>query len=80
MNQGEMIMTKKLTTAIATEMVKRIESLQAQIDAVYSQADDYGCGNGNVIRDAVKARKAQREAEESASGLLASFDAEDDPA
>lgn len=75
-------MTKKLTTAIATELVKRIETLQAQIDAVYSHAADYegGYGNSNVIRDAVKERKSMLEAEYSASSLLASFDAEDDPA
>lgn len=68
----------KLTTAIATSMVDRIEALQKQIDEVYAEASTYdGTGNSNVIRDAVKARAEQREAEWNAGALLASFDAED---
>ena len=68
----------KLTTAIATGMVDRIEALQKQIDAVYAEANTYdGTGNSSVIRDAVKARAEQREAEWNAGALLASFDAED---
>ena len=70
-------MPKKLTTAIATDMVTRIEALQSQIDAVYREAEEYdGSGNSNVIRDAVKARADLRECEFQATGLLASFDAE----
>lgn len=70
---------KKLTTAIATDMVDRIEALQNQIGAIYAEANQYdGMGNSNVIRDAVKARNAQRESEFEASALLSSFDASDD--
>ena len=71
-------MTKpKLTTAIATGMVARIESLHRQIDEVYADARHYeGTNNDNVIRDAVAARKDQRAAQESAKGLLDSFDVE----
>ena len=72
-------MTKKLTTAIATDMVDRIERLDDQIDAIYREANGYaGTNNGNVIRDAWKARKELREAEHNASALLGSFDATDD--
>lgn len=69
----------KLTTAIATDMVNRIEALQEQIDAVYAEANlKYdGMGNSNVIRDAVKLREELRDAEFRAGGLLASFDAAD---
>jgi hypothetical protein len=71
-------MNKRLTTAIATELVDRIEALQRQIDEVYAEANSYdGTGNSSVIRDAVKARAELREAEYNASALLASFDAED---
>lgn len=72
-------MTKKLTTAIATDMVNRIEALQNQIDAIYTEANtNYdGMGNSNVIRDAVKARAELRDAEFRSSDLLASFDIED---
>lgn len=72
-------MTKKLTTAIAANMVDRIEALQNQISEVYAEANQYdGMGNSNVIRDAVKARNEQREAEYNVSALLASFDVVDD--
>lgn len=68
----------KLTTAVATELVGRIESLHRQIDEVYAEARTYeGTNNDNVIRDAVKARKESREAYESAKGLLDSFDVTD---
>jgi len=77
-------MTKpKLTTAIATEMVDRIEKIKndsdAAILAIYIDArDNYaGVNNDSVISDAVKARRDLREAEFMASSLLASFDAED---
>lgn len=71
---------KKLTTAIATDMANRIEALQDQIDAIYADAtQNYeGMGNGNVIRDAVRARADLRDAETRASGLLESFDIEDE--
>jgi len=69
---------KRLTTAIATEMVGRIESLQRQINEVYAEARSYeGTNNDNVIHDAVKARKDVREAQESAKGLLDIFDMTD---
>lgn len=71
-------MSKKLTTAIATEMVDRIEALQEQIDAIYREANSYdGQGNSNVIRDAVKARAELADAQFRAGDLLASFDFED---
>lgn len=74
-------MSKKLTTALATDMVNRIEALNDQIFAIYREANEYdGMGNSNVIRDAVKARAARREAEFEASGLLASFDVVDEAA
>ena len=69
---------KKLTTAIATQMVDRIEALQDQIDLVYREANcEYaGNGNSNVIRDAWKARQAKREEAFNESALLAGFDVE----
>lgn len=74
-------MTKKLTSAIALEMVKRIEALQDQISAVYREAGDYdGTNNANVIRDIVKARDEQRDAEFIATGMLESLDIEDEAA
>lgn len=75
-------MPKKLTTAIATDMVERIEKLQEQISAIYADATlNYsGTNNGALIREAVKARGAQREAEFEASGLLGSLDVEDEAA
>ena len=70
-------MTKKLTTAIARDMVSRIEALLEQISAIYAEANTYdGMGNSNIIRDAVAARKEQREAEYSVDALLGSFDVE----
>jgi hypothetical protein len=72
---------KKLTTAIATDMVDRIEFLQDQIHAVYAEANTYdGMNNCNVIRDAVKARAEREYADFRASDLLASFDVEEDKA
>ncbi len=75
-------MTKKLTTAIATEMVNRIEDLQNQISAIYREAGDYagGVGNINSIREAVKAREDMRNAECIAQGNLEAFDLEDESA
>ena len=73
----------KLTTAIATDMVDRIEKLRSDADAavlaIYIDARENYAGNNNdsVIRDAVKARSELREAEFMASLLLLSFDAED---
>lgn len=70
---------KKLTTAEATKMVEEIERLKDQIESIYAKADmDYGCNtNSNILRDAVRERKAQREAGEYAKGLLSSFDIDD---
>ena len=69
----------KLTTAIATDMVNRIEALQRQIDDIYAEANRFdGTGNSNVIRDAVQARAELRDAEFRSSDLLASFDVEED--
>ena len=75
-------MGKKLTTAIATDMVDRIMKIKKEADAavgaVYREAFDYdGANNANVIRDAVKAREEQNEAAWNAAALLESFDAED---
>ena len=69
-----------LTTAIATQMVQRIEALQAKIDDIYAEAEQMYEGNrhSNVIRDAVKARKEVREAQFIAEGYLLSFDATDE--
>jgi len=70
---------RKLTTAIATDMVDRIEALQNQITAIYAEANTYdGMGNSNVIRDAVNARAELRDAEFRSADLLASFDVADD--
>jgi hypothetical protein len=70
---------KKLTTAIATDMVERIEALQDQIDAIYTDAQlNYdGTNNGNLIREVIKARAEHRNAEFIAAGLLESLDVED---
>lgn len=73
-------MKPKMTTAIATQMVEKIEKLQNEISATYADADmNYDPPrSGSVIRDAIKERAIQREAEFVGSGLLASFDATDD--
>ena len=72
-------MTKKLTTAIATQMVDRIEALQDQINAIYREADDYnGNRNSALIRDAWKARQVMREEQFNESALLASCDCVDE--
>lgn len=73
---------KKLTTAIATQMVDRIEALHDQINAVYREATcDYdGSGNANLIRDAWKARRARREEEYNERALLESCDVRDETA
>lgn len=70
----------KLTTAIATQMVERIEVLQAKIDDIYAEAEQMYAGSrhSNVIRDAVKARKEMREVQFIAEGYLASFDVPED--
>lgn len=74
-------MTKKLSTAEATRLVDQIEDLQNQISAIYAHVcQTYSAGDSNVIRDAVKARAELREAQYTASALLASFDAEDEAA
>lgn len=45
----------------------------------YREASEYeGLNNGNVIRDAWKARQARREEEFNERGLLESFDVEDE--
>lgn len=71
---------KKLTTAIATDMVRRIEALQDQIDAIYADAQlNYdGTNNGSLIREAIATRSEQRDAEFRASGLLESLDVVDE--
>lgn len=73
--------TKKLTTAIATDMVDRIEALQEKITAIYAEANTFdGMGNSNLIRDAVNARAESRDAAFRCADLLASFDVADDDA
>lgn len=70
--------TTKLTSEIALSLVESIEAYQDKIAAVYAEANTYnGNGNSNLIRDAVKARAAAREAEWEAQALLASVDAEE---
>lgn len=69
----------KLTTAIATDMVNRIEALQEQINAIFREASDYdGVNNVNEIQSAVKCRKELRDAEYMASAILEGFDAQDE--
>ena len=76
-------MSNKLTTAVATKMVERIEAIQADaraaVETIYREAREHDGGNGNesVLRDALKARAAAREEHWNAGALLASFDAED---
>lgn len=65
----------RLTSTIALDMVKRIEALHEQIDAIYAEARKYpDINNDNVIRDAVEARRAERNARAEAEGLIGSFD------
>lgn len=73
-------MKPKMTTAIATAMIEKIERLQGEIASVYADADrNYGPPrNGSVLRDAIKARADLREAEYNAGALLESFDATDE--
>ena len=73
-------MKPKMTTAIATLMVEDIERLEMQIAEIYADADlNYTPpNNSRVIRDAIKARAALREAEFEAAGLLESFDVKDE--
>lgn len=68
----------KLTTAIATDMVQRIELLLSQVDDIYTDATlNYaGTNNASVLRDAIKERKAERDAGGYAAGLLESFDSD----
>lgn len=75
-------MKATMTTAVATAMVEKIERLEAEIAAVYADADmNYEpARSGNVIRDAVSHRAKMREDADSASALLASFDASDEAA
>lgn len=64
-----------LTQAKAREIVEKIEGLQAQIAALYREADTFaGQGNSNVIRDILKERAARAEADYNAEALLESFD------
>jgi len=68
----------KLTTAIAIDMVQRIEALQEKIDEIYAEARSYdGLNNDSVIHDAVAARRKKRDAQESEDALLGSFDVEE---
>lgn len=78
--EDEIMPLPKMTTAIATEMVLQIEALQEQIDAIYAKATTGFAGSNHAaeIREAVKSRKAVRDEQGFAEGLLASFDAEDD--
>lgn len=73
-------MKQKMTTAIATEMVERIEWLTSEIQSIYADADlNYDPPrSGSVLRDVIKEREVQREAELVAGGLLASFDVVDE--
>ena len=73
----------KLTSAIALEIVERLEALKAKynddVAAVYREVSTYdGHNNGNVISDIMKARAAVRDAEYDAQALIESFDSEGD--
>ena len=70
----------KMTTAIATAMVEKIERLQDEISAIYADADmNYVPQNtSKVLRDIIKERSAQREAEFMAAGMLEGFDVVDE--
>lgn len=65
----------KMTSAIALQLVEKIEGLYEQIDAVYAEARTYDdINNDNVIRDAVALRKTLRDVTSEAEGLISSFD------
>lgn len=69
---------KAMTSKIAWQLVLRIEALNAEIEKVYEEARAFdGTNNDAVIADAVAARKAQRDAGQSAAALLGSFDFSD---
>ena len=67
---------KRLTTALATDMVHRIEALRAQIEAIYAEANSYGRGNDRAIRDVVDQRTAACASLDDALSLLNDFDIE----
>lgn len=72
-------MTEKLTSAIALDMVLRIESKQGEVADIYAEARSYeGQNNDNVIHDAIEARARLREAASDADGLIGSFDWDDE--
>lgn len=71
---------RKMTNALARDYVARIEALNDQVDAVHAEiVQNFADGPGglSVICDVVKARKAMRDAEADAIGLISSFDVED---
>lgn len=73
-------MMKTMTTAVAKEMVEKIERLQDEIAAIYADVDmNYlPVRSSSVIRDIIKARAAMKESEFDAAALLGSFDAKDE--
>ena len=73
-------MTKQLTTAIATDMVHRIEALKEQIEAVCDESDTYdGKNNSDIIRDTVCARANLRKIQAATAALLNAFDLRIEP-
>lgn len=67
----------KITSEVAYKKVCEIEDLQGRIDAIYAEiTQNAEPGAANVIRDAVAARKAEREANDEARALIRSFDFE----
>lgn len=69
----------KLTSAIALELVKRIEALNDQISDVYREAGEYdGINNINAIREIVKAREDAADSKVFADGALEALDLTDE--
>jgi len=78
-NQTKETHVPKLTSAIALELVTRIEALNDQITDVYREAGEYdGINNINVIRDIVKAREEASDQKMMADGMLESFDEDEE--
>lgn len=69
----------KLTSAVAFDLVTRIEALKDKIHAIYREANDYdGLNNSNIIRDIVAAREEANDQKDAAEGMILAFDAEDE--
>lgn len=73
-------MKSKMTTEIATKMIERIEALEEEIAQIYADADTHytPTNSGSELRSIIKERRAARDAEFMASGMLAAFDVAED--